>query len=177
MSNKQSEELWERMFDGKVRTFTTAQQLSELGKEYFQWCKDNPIQEEKVVTTGKEVGKTYIQSKTRPFTVMGLCLFCGTIPEYLKDMCKLSNKNNEFYIVCNGLINIIKTQNIEGAMVEQFNPIFTAKILGLEREEAPSGAIKVTIEQSASNLQLTNSESQLLAKIEEEEAERAKSKE
>lgn len=172
-----SEEVWERMGKGEVRTYTTAKELWERAEEYFRWCKENPKEEEKVVTTGKEVGTIYIQRKTRPYTIIEFCLFCGTVPEYLKDMCKLSNKSNEFYHVCNSIINIIKNQNIQGAMVEQFNPIFTAKILGLEREEAPSGAIKVTIEQLPQGMALSNSETQLLAKIEEEEAERAKSKE
>lgn len=169
-----SKEHWEHIYENKVSTFTTGKQLYEQGMEYFQWCKDNPIEIEKKAMSGKEIGKAVTIRKTRPYTVIHLCLHLGIVPEYLKDMCRLSNKNNEFYHAAISLVNIIRGQNIEMAMVDEFNPIFTANILGLQKEEAPSGGIKVEIVALPASLTLSNSENSLLEKIKEENEQREK---
>lgn len=169
-----SKEHWEHLYEGKISTFLTGKQLYEQGMKYFQWCKDNPIEIEKKAMTGKEIGKSVVVRKVRPYTILHLCLHLGIDQQYLKDMCKLQDKSNEFYVSATALVNIVRGQNIEMAMVDEYNPIFTAKMLGLEKEETPSGAITVRIEQSTSNLSLTNSEAALLEKIKEENELRAK---
>lgn len=171
-----SKEHWEHLYEGKISSFTTGKQLYEQGMKYFQWCKDNPIEIEKKAMTGKEIGKVVIIRKVRPYTLIHLCLHLGISGEYLKDMCKLPDKSNEFYVAATALVNLVRGQNIEMAMVDEFNPIFASKMLGLEKDETPSGAITVRIEQSTGPA-LATSETLLLEKIKEENEEREKSKE
>lgn len=172
-----SKEHWQFLNDGGAKTYTTAKQLWDVAAEYFKWCDDNPIQLPKKAMSGKEFGREVMITKKRPYTVIHLCLHCGIVPEYLKDMQRLNNKNNEFYHVVTSIVNIIKGQNIEMAMIDEFNPIFTSKILGLEREEAPTGGIKVEVIQLPASLGLSNSENALLEKIELEKAKRENDKE
>lgn len=175
--NLTSKEHWEFMEESGAKTFLTAKELWEVARAYFKWCKDNPILIKKKAMSGKETGKEVVIEKIRPYTIVTLCLHCGIVPEYLSDMCKLSNKNNEFYHVATTIVNIVKGQNIEMAMVDEFNPIFTKTILGLDKEEAPQGGITVQIISEEKPLLLANSESQLLEKIKEERANRAKEEE
>ncbi len=169
------EEHWHRLQSGRITTFTTPEMMMESLYEYCKWSKENPIVIRKVLTSGKEAGKEVLITKTRPYSIQAFCLGCGILPEYLRDLTKTKAKDSKWYLAAVTIVNVIRTQNIEYAMIDEFNPIFTAKILGLEKEEAPTGAVKVEIVREDKTLQLSNSENELLEKLdlEKREAENA----
>lgn len=51
-----------------------ARKLQEACEDYFQWCEDNPLQEDKAFSYEGDVFHTNL-AKVRAFTLNGLCLF------------------------------------------------------------------------------------------------------
>lgn len=169
-----STEHWERI-DKHQTTFTTPEMMWQMAKEYFTWNKANPIKIPKVLSSGKESGKEIIITKIRPLSIQAFCFGCGILPEYLKDITKTKATESNYYKVTVAIINIIRTQNIEMAMIDEFNPIFTAKILGLEKEEVPTGGVTITHVYQKGDMKLSNSENELLEKVREEKSKKENS--
>lgn len=124
---------------------TTPQELFQNGLDYFQWSDENPIITKKKIMNGAKAGEHTEIEHHRPYTVKALCLYCNVTEEYLIDCRNSRDKTNDYYIVVTKLMYLIYAQNMEMAMIDVFNPIFTAKVLNLEREEAPSSGIKVEV--------------------------------
>ena len=91
-----------------------------------------------------------------------MCLHCGITEEYLRDMRALP-KDSEAYLIVSRILMNIYVQNQEMAMVGEFNPVFTAKILNMESEDA--GPQKIMIEYVGDLPQLANSENEILEKL------------
>lgn len=170
-----NEEHWHRLKRGNVTTFETAEGMMECLYEYCKWCKENPIVISKTLTSGKEAGKVVMISKVRPYSIQAFCMGCGILPEYLRDITKSKSQGSPFYKAAVMIVNVIRTQNIEYAMIDEFNPIFTAKLLGLEKEETVSGGVVVQVIGSEATLTLSKSENELLEKIKLEKSQRENS--
>ena len=130
--------------------------------EYFKWCDKNPIKPRKTVMTGKEAGKQVEVELIRPYTVKALCLHCGITEEYLKDM-REAPKDSEAYLVVSRILMNIWVQNAEMAMVGEFNPVFTAKMLNIDMED--NGPQKVVIEYVGNLPPLAKSEIEILENL------------
>ncbi|WP_434127569.1 hypothetical protein, partial [Enterococcus faecium] len=50
-----------------------------------------------------------------------------------------------YYIVVSKILYVIYVQAYEMAQVGVFNPIFTSKVLGMDKDSEPTGAITVNI--------------------------------
>jgi hypothetical protein len=144
----------------------TPVQLWGNALRYFRWNKDNPIISKRKIQTGKEAGKDMNIEYQRPLTIKGLCLHCNISEDYLADIKNSKDKDNEFYMVVQKILYIIHTQNVEGAMVGLYESGFTAKVLNMEREEAPVGYVKV--EYIETGKQLAQSENEILKKLDSE---------
>lgn len=157
------DEHWQVLNGGKTIVSNTAQELWNNAIEYFKWCKDYPIKYKRVLTSGRDAGTKIEMEATRPYTVRGLCLHCGITEEYLLELMMVKDRSSLFYIVSSRIRDIIYTQNVEHAMVDVFNPIFTSKVLNMEKEETPSGAIKVEVMHGLPAL--STSENEILEKL------------
>lgn len=144
----------------------TPEMLWQNACRYFQWCDDNPIKAKKSITAGKEVGKEVKVKISRPYTIKGMCLHCNIDERYLKDIRNTKETGSDYFIVVSKLLYIIYVQNVEYAMVGIFNPVFTSKILNLDKEESSPQTIK--IEMVAGLPTLSGSELEILEKLEKE---------
>lgn len=160
---------WQKVDGGKITVSNTAEELWNSAKQYFKWCDDNPIQTKSPITSGKEIGKSVMKESVRPYTIRGLCIHCGITEDYLKDLKNTKDKGSLYYLVTEKIFQIINVQNVEMAMIGEFNPVFTARILGMDKEEPTTGAVTVTVVQGSPKL--SSSENEVIEKMTLEKAE------
>lgn len=136
---------WRRLNSGVVTVSNTPEGLWKQACEYFLWCDDNKIENEVTITSGKNTGTQVINKHIRPYSLKGLCLHCGITEEYLNDIRSSKDNGSMYYIVVSKILYVIYTQIYEMAQVGVFNPVFSMKILGMDRESEPTKAITVNI--------------------------------
>lgn len=158
-------EHWQLINSNRNVRSTTPMELWNNAIDYFKYCDDNPIITKRTITQGKETGKLANIEQVRPYTIKALCLHCNILEEYLRDIRDSRDRNNEYYFVVSKILYIIYTQVAEQAITGNFNPIFSAKILNMEREEIPTGGITVNVV-SHGIPHLSNSENEILEKLE-----------
>lgn len=155
---------WDIVNQNRNVISSTALSLWENAVMYFNWSKDNPIKNKRTITSGKEVGRIVVTEDTRPLSVKALCLHCNISEEWLRSIRQTKDKESEYYIVVSKILAIIYTQNLEMATIGVFNPIFTAKVLGMEKDETPNSSIKISIVGGLP--ELSKSENEILEKLE-----------
>jgi len=177
-----SEEHWKIVHNNRNVVSNSPEQLWDNAVSYFQWCDDNPIRSKVTLTSGKEAGKVVMKQQTRPYSIKALCLHCNLLEEYLRDI-RNSRSGDDYYVVVSKILYIVYTQNLENAMVDNFNPIFTAKVLNMEKEDTGTAQITINhvtnsnVEGGKSIPELSFSENQILEKLELENDYFKKSKE
>lgn len=133
---------------------------------YFEWSDANPLETYKTVLVGKEAGKHVDIKSVRPYSVKAFCLHCNLTEDYIRDVRNSKEDGNDWYVVISKVLLIIYLQNVEMAQTDNFNPNFTAKLLGLgniEDEIKKPIEIKVITDRIPS---LSNSENEILEKLE-----------
>ncbi len=156
---------WKLVNDGDIVVHTSAEMLWQQAVSYFKWCDENPVTYKRVLTSGKEAGKKVVIEAPRPYTIKGLCLHCGILEEYLSDVRMMKEKGGLYYVVVSRIMYTIHVQITEYTMVGVFNPIFAAKLLNIETDDTPARPVKVEIITQGIPA-LSNSESEILEKLE-----------
>jgi len=115
-----------RSRNGQDKVYKTAKALVEACNNYFDWCIDNPMIEEKVFQhQGRPV--TAEIRRTRPFTLEGLCnhidISLATFKAY-EEQDKLRNAAAR-------IRQIIDNQQFEGVAAGLLNANIIARKLGL----------------------------------------------
>lgn len=120
---------------GRPTKYETPEALWEAACEYFNWCADNPLKEEKIVNhrTGIKIVEV---NKLRAYTLSGLCLFLGISENYLNNFeannqAKKDDLLAEFMEVIARIKKTCYTQKLEGAAADLLNPNIIARDLGL----------------------------------------------
>lgn len=158
---------WEKVNEGNVVVSNTPLELWQSACAYFKWTEDNPLKIKRTITTGKEAGKQVTEEHPRPFSIKGLCLHCGILEEYLYDVRNSKTRDSEYYIVISKILYIIYVQNLEYATVGVYSPVFTAKLLGVEKDDASTpSSIRVEVVQGLPSLSET--ENEVLEKLDRE---------
>lgn len=142
----------------------TAQDLWNNACNYFKWCDEHPIKVKRLLGSGKLAGQSSDEFHARPYTVKGLCAHCNILEEYLRDIRATKNDQSEYYHVVSKILYLIYIQNVEGAMIGIYSPMFTSKVLMLDKDDVPTGSVKVEI--VAGLPELSTSESEVLQKME-----------
>lgn len=160
--NNEAQDIWEILSKGQIHGSETPQGLWNNAVLYFKWCVQNPIKNKKTYSQGKSAGLEYVETYIQPFTVKGLCLFCGIDEKYIQDIKNSKRTDSEYYIVVTRILYIIANQNLTHAMVNIFSPILVSKILGIDTEDVPMTAPKVEFVTGLP--ELNNSETEILEK-------------
>lgn len=140
MAAPKKNQFWKaRSKHGRDKIFSAPQELIEAAYEYFDYCVDNPLQEQKVFGNGY---KTTV-SLMRPFTLSGLLLFID-IDENTWQRYRKEEPYKDFWAVVSKIDSIIYTQKFEGAAAGLLNSNIIARDLGLKdkTETEHSGEIK-----------------------------------
>lgn len=154
---------WQIVNSGKTLVSNSAEGWWNDACAYFKWCDEHPIIVKRTILTGKDAGRFVNITKPRPYTIKGLCLHCGILDTYLNDIRQTNDKTSLYYIVASRILCIIFVQNQEYAMVDEFNPIFTAKVLNMEKDDTPPSSIKIELVPGLPPL--STSENEILEKL------------
>lgn len=129
--------LYRKVRIGRPPLFETAEQLWGKALEYFDWCDDNPIKTN-IGSKMRRGREDYAEQKqgtiSRPYTLDGLCLYCNILMPWatFKQHCKdRVNDADGFRIVINACEQVIRDQQLTGAMVGEFSERLTARLNGI----------------------------------------------
>lgn len=119
-----------RSQDGREKKYTPSE-LVEVANEYFQWCIDNPLQEEVIqkrkFSRDEEVIEKHQLSKMRAFSLEGFCNYAQIVVNTFKNY----EKSEDFLTVTTRIREIIDKQQFEGAASGFLNANIIARKLGL----------------------------------------------
>lgn len=144
----QETQLWQRIRrHGRPKRFEDPLELLELAEEYFEWADKTPMHEHKQTAQSGDVVDTYTQ-KTRPYTIEGMCVYCGIGTSTLHDYKQKKEKINgiSFAEVCEFIITSIREQKLAGATNGLFNATIVARDLGLTDRQETKQTVTVNIE-------------------------------
>lgn len=154
---------WQLVNASTITVSNTAEDLWSNATEYFKWCDEHPIEIKKTLVSGKEAGKIVLTETPRPYSVKGLCIHCGILQEYIRDIQQTKDKSSKYYMVISTILYLIFVQNQELAMIGVYNPVFTQRVLNMDKDDTPVSAITVNVVHGLP--QLSNSESEVLEKL------------
>lgn len=118
---------WEqRSSHGRDALFASPQLLWEAACEYFTWCENNPLLEEKAFAYQGIVTKNFMR-KARVFTLTGLCLYIDCNEAYLR----ANKESKDLSTVINKIYKTIYDQKFTGAASDIFNAGIISRDLGL----------------------------------------------
>lgn len=114
--------------------FDSPEELWEKAKEYFKWCDENPLKEEKLFHFQGKITRDTI-NKMRAYTQKELCLFIGVNEVYLSQFDEeKAGRNKEYAKIITRIRDIIYTQKFTGAAADLLNPNIIARELGLSEK-------------------------------------------
>lgn len=160
------DEHWKIVNSGATTISNTPEQLWEAAIDYFRWCDENPIKAKKTIASGKVGGSKVEVEFKRPYTIEGLCLHTGMSRRYIDDLKQGSDKNNLWFQTMEKILYVIYTDNLEGALVDLYNPIMVSKVLGMDKTDKQDDDRPVKVEILDSRSQnLAISENEVLEKL------------
>lgn len=139
---------WElRSKHGRDKLFATPQLLWEAAVEYFEYCENNPLKEEKVFNYQGDIVRADI-AKMRAMTLSGLCFYLKCNEAYFRTFkAQLPKDEQEFNTVISEIESVIYNQKFQGAAADLLNANIIARDLGLsDKQEIQSTVIRVTDE-------------------------------
>lgn len=134
-------QLWKiRTPIGREKLFEDGPTLWAEACQYFAWCDANPwVRPELVKHQG--VAEEYSVPLGRPYSLSGLCVYLGISQNYFqssKAQLKAKDEKGRATAIDLGIIEVIeqieqvvRTQNVEGAMLNVYNANFTARMHGI----------------------------------------------
>ena len=118
-------EFWRlRKQHGQPKAIKSAEELLKLANEYFEECDKSPWLVLHPVKAGPNMGETVAVPTARPYTEQALVVYLN-IAWSTWDSYK---KSADYSEVCSIIVNIIKSQQIEGALVGAFKEQLTARL-------------------------------------------------
>jgi hypothetical protein len=107
----------------------TPEKLYELFEKYREQTKSNP--RKKHVFVGKD-GNSDNERLERPLTMEGFRVFAfttvGCVKQYFDNP---DNRYSDYITICSHIKDLIRTDQIEGGMVGQYNPSITQRLNAL----------------------------------------------
>lgn len=119
---------------GRPKVIESPEQFEQLGLEYIQWVKDNPVM--KTITASFQGSISYEKvPHARPMTQYGMAAHMGIGLSTLKDY----GGREEFSAIFKRLCAIMTAHNVDGASSGDMNGNIIARIEGLsEKQEVVS---------------------------------------
>ncbi len=114
-----------RKKEGQEQVYNTADRLLSKAFEYFAWCEDNPWIKKELMRSGDKKGEFMEIPIPRPFTLAGVCIYCGisesTFIRYAK--------NDAMRDAAAHILGIIRQNYLEGALLGEYSAAFVANLL------------------------------------------------
>jgi hypothetical protein len=150
MAAPKGNQFWKlRSKHGREKLFATPELLWEAACEYFQWCDDNPLIENKVVNSSKEGVVDHPVKKVRAYTLNGLCLYLNCSDSYFREFKRnLDLKvqiDVDFLTVVTHIQKTVYEQQFTNAAADLLNPNIISRALGLvDRKDVKSDDKPIT---------------------------------
>lgn len=137
---------------GRPRAYTP-EALEVKFEEYAKWVKANPRYSNRVLADGSVIPVPY----ERPLTLVGFCVFAEIVENTFREY----EKQDEFLSVCARVRARIESDQLEGAMCEQYNPTIASRVLHLaDRQDVTTNgkdiqqvpAISFTVDEDAASI-------------------------
>ena len=148
MAAPKKNQFWKlRSKHGRNKLFASPELLWDAAVEYFQWCDENPLKEEKIFHFQGKITKSD-QNKMRAYTLNGLFLYLDCDNSYFRQF-KKSLKGKEdslskgFFTVITRIEKTIYEQKFTGAAADLLNPNIIAKDLGISDKKEIKGIISI----------------------------------
>lgn len=108
--------------------------------KYFEWCEENPLQEEKVFHASGEITRTNV-SKIRAMTIQGLCFYLKISTQTWGEY----RKQKDLSDIIHEAEQVIYDQKFSGAAADLLNANIIARDLGLseKQEHKHEGGVSV----------------------------------
>ena len=123
---------------GRPPKFGTADDLLQAAMGYFKECDANPFQvrvrdKKRVKTDGGKQAEKQLEEVPRPYTLDGLCLYCGIFMSWatFKNNCKRRTDAQDFEIVIHACEQTIRDQQIAGALINLYDSRLVARLNGI----------------------------------------------
>lgn len=135
MAFEKGNQFWKlRSKHGRDKLFTTPELLWEAACEYFQWCDDNPLQEEKLFHYQGVISRDS-SDKMRAYTLVGLCLYLNCNQKYFCNFEDNNKNSDDFSDIITRIRETIYKQKFEGAAADLLNANIIARDLGLSDKQ------------------------------------------
>ncbi|MFV0332410.1 MAG: terminase small subunit [Dysgonomonas sp.] len=121
--------------DGRELIYSTPDKLLEEAYNYFDWCKSNPFHKREVLKGGIRAGEIVEVDIDRPYTIEGLCVYAGISVQTFFNY----EQRNDFFEVVTHIREVIRQNQLEGAIVEAYSPNIVARLLGLSDKKEITG--------------------------------------
>lgn len=118
---------YERLLNPRKGTYLTVEDFLRAVVEYFEWCENNPLLEEKIFQNKGDIIRGQVD-KLRPFTKQGLASFLG-MPVARFDLYR--ERGDAWADAVEQVEQIIYTQKFEGAAANLLNASLIQRDLGL----------------------------------------------
>jgi len=129
---------------GREKLFATPEILWKAACEYFQWCVDNPLFEEKGFAYQGTVTKESF-AKMRAMTLSQLCFYLHCNEGYFRTFkAQLPTGEQDFNTVIDNIETVIYNQKFQGAAADLLNANIISRELGLTDKTELSGKLDVT---------------------------------
>lgn len=115
-----------RSENGEELTYNRPKDLLQEAYKYFEWCGDNPWYRQELIKSGSRAGELIEVPVVRPFTIEGLCVFCGISVD---TFCRYETMP-DFGQVTVHLREIIRQNQIEGECVGAYNAAVIGRMHG-----------------------------------------------
>lgn len=140
---KQGNEFWRLAKNPGRKTKYTPASLLKKAYEYFAYCDANPWMKNEAVKSGKNTGAIIRIPTQKPYTEIGFFMFAGID----RKMFKAYERKAEFNPITTHIAGIIRTNQLEGALVGAYNANIVARLQGLaERKTLEIARILETME-------------------------------
>jgi len=113
---------------GRDKIFKTPEELWEAACAYFDYVDKNPFTTDKC-TTDYNGTKETIEHHKKPYTLIGLCIFCGVNTSYWRQF--KGGDHVDFSTVISQIEEVVYNQKYSGAASGIFNSNIIARDLGL----------------------------------------------
>lgn len=140
MADNNSIPLWQwapSPVGGRPTKLKSATEFWDKCCQYFKWIDDNPWQVKNANQSNvayhedmRNAMSQYVQLKQRAYTLYGLCAFIGINSKWADFKKSYSNKAG-FPEVFARVEAIVAAQQIDGAMIHQFDPSLVARLNGI----------------------------------------------
>lgn len=131
---------------GRDKLFASPELLKEAIDEYFKWCIENPLQFERLIKVkvdrDSEQVERHMEIKPRAFTLSGLCIYLGCSESYFRNFKTTESCTLDFLTVITYAEEVCRTQNVEYALVNEFNSNLTARLHGMVDKQEVNANIK-----------------------------------